>query len=196
MSAAVAASAGPGGAAAGARSLALPGQKLLHRGQVPRARCFEKFLLLSHRGSQGFSRRRGQETKSGAPDWRMEFLRDPPPPPPPSRPQVISHYCRPFGEETKAPSADGSVCPDPRCRWRESLVGSTVPASSKLPPAGPPSSVRHFLGTTLFFGTYKSKTLRATRHPHPSCSIKKWMGITIWRPSIKSGSHHVHHARE
>lgn len=87
-------------------------------------------------------------------------------PPPPffltSRQQVISHYCRSFGEETKAPSADGSVYPDPRCRWRKSLVGSTVPASSKLPLASPPSFVRHFLETTLFFCTYKSKTLRAT----------------------------------
>lgn len=114
---------------------------------------------------------RGKEENRGAwlpdeiPLWSPPFLTP--------RPQVISHYCRSFGEETKAPSADGSVYPDPRCRWRKSLVGSTVPASSKLPLASPPSFVRHFLETTLFFCTYKSKTLRATPAPPPKLLYKK-----------------------
>lgn len=154
MSAAIAASTGPRKAAASARRLALPRKKLLHRGQVSRARRFEKFLLLSHCRSQEFRRRRGGKKKTGEPDCRMKFLCAPPLSTPPFQPQVISHSCRSFGEETKAPSTDGSLYPDPRCRWRKSLAGSTVPASSKLPLASPPSLVRHFLETTLFFGTY------------------------------------------
>lgn len=109
----------------------------------------------------------GKRGKQGRLTAWVKFLSDPPfflsPPP-----QVISHYCRSFGEETKAPPADGSVYPDPRCRWRKSLVGGTVPASSKLPLTSPPSSVRHFLETTLFFCTYKS-----TPAPPPKLLYKK-----------------------
>lgn len=167
VSAAVAASTGPRKPAAGARGLALPREKLLYRGQVSRARRFEKFLLLPHLKSQRIRRRRGEKRKTGALDCLSEIPLRPPlflsPPP-----QVISHYCRSFGEETKAPPADGSVYPDPRCRWRKSFVGGTVPASSKLPLTSPPSSVRHFLETTLFFCTYKS-----TPAPPPKLLYKK-----------------------
>lgn len=128
---------------------------------------------------------RGKEEDRGA--WLPDEipLWSPPPFLTP-QPQVISHNCRSFGEETKAPSADGSVYPDPRCRWRKSLVGSTVPASSKLPLASPPSFVRHFLETALFFCTYKSKPSAQPRHPHPVCSIKKWMGINNMAPRHKT----------
>lgn len=172
VSAASAASTGPRKPAASPRKLALPRQKLLHRGQVSRARRFEKFLLLSHCGHRRFRRRRG-----GNGENRGAWLPDEIPLCSPlfltPRPQVIYHYSRSFGEETKAPSADGSVYPDPRCRWRKSLVGSAVPASSKLPPSVPPSCVRHFLGTTLFFGTSKPKTLRAAPAPPPELIYKK-----------------------
>lgn len=170
VSAAGAASPGARRAAAGARGLALPGEKLLHRGQVSRACPFEKFLLLPHLKSQRIRRRRGEKEKTGALDCLSEIPLRPPPPlfflSPPL--QVISHYCRSFGEETKASPADGSVYPDPRCRWRKSLVGGTVPASSKLPLTSPPSSVRHFLETALFFCTYKSSPA-----PPPKLLYKK-----------------------
>lgn len=112
---------------------------------------------------------RGKGENRGA--WLPEWNSSPTPTPlfflsPPL--QVISHYCRSFGEETKASPADGSVYPDPRCRWRKSLVGGTVPASSKLPLTSPPSSVRHFLETALFFCTYKSSPA-----PPPKLLYKK-----------------------
>lgn len=73
--AAVAASTGARRAAAGARRLPLPGQELLHRGEVPRPRRLEKFLLLPHRESHGIQRRRGEEKrKRGAWVSGVEFL--------------------------------------------------------------------------------------------------------------------------
>lgn len=93
-----------------------------------------------------------------------------------SRPQVISHNCCWFGEETKAPSADGSVYRDPRCRWRKSLVGRAVPASSKLPPASPPELRPSLPWNYPFLCTYKSKTLRATPAPPPKLLYKNLDG--------------------
>lgn len=69
VTAAIAASTGP--RKSGARGLALPREKLLYRGQVSRARRFEKFLLLPHLKSQRIRRRRGEKKKRGAwlPEW-------------------------------------------------------------------------------------------------------------------------------
>lgn len=75
MPAAVATSTGARRAAAGARRLPFPGQELLHRGEVPRPRRLEKFLLLPHRESHGIQRRRGEEKrKRGAWVSGVEFL--------------------------------------------------------------------------------------------------------------------------
>lgn len=78
VSAAVAASTGPRKPAAGARGLALPREKLLYRGQVSRARRFEKFLLLPHLKSQRIRRRRGEKRKTGALDCLSEIPLRPP----------------------------------------------------------------------------------------------------------------------
>lgn len=78
VSAAVAASTGPRKPAAGARGRALPREKLLHRGQVSRARRFEKFLLLPHLRSQRSRRRRGEKRKTGALDCLSEIPLRPP----------------------------------------------------------------------------------------------------------------------
>lgn len=69
----IAASTGPRKPAAGARRLTLPREKLLHRGQVPRARRFEEFLLLPHLESQRIRRRRGGKKKTGALDCLSEI---------------------------------------------------------------------------------------------------------------------------
>lgn len=65
MPTAVAASTDPRRPAADASGLSLPGQKLLHRGQVSRPSRFEKFMLLPHRGSGRNVRRRGEDKKNG-----------------------------------------------------------------------------------------------------------------------------------
>lgn len=81
VSATGAASPGARRAAAGARGLALPGEKLLHRRQVSRACPFEKFLLLPHLKSQRIRRRRGEKEKTGALDCLSEIPLRPPSPP-------------------------------------------------------------------------------------------------------------------
>lgn len=58
---------------------------------------------------------RGREENGGL-ITRVKFLCDSPLFP--TQPQVISQYRWSCGEETKAPSAAGTVRPDPRCRWR------------------------------------------------------------------------------
>lgn len=180
VSAAVAASTGAREPAAGARGLALPREKLLYRGQVSRARRFEKFLLLPHLKSQIIRRRRGEKGKTGTLDCLSEIPLRPPPFLSP-QPQVISHYCRSYGEETKAstpmdPSipihgaAGGKVSSAARYQHRANFLWPVPRAPSvtslKLPFSSAPTSL--------------------PRLPHPSCSTKKWMGINNMAPQHKN----------
>lgn len=118
---AVAASTGARRAAAGARRLPLPGQELLHRGEVPRPRRVEKFLLLSHGESHGIQRRRGEEKrKRGSWVSGVEFLFSLfslSLPPAPNLKLFLSVACA-VARKQKLPPPAGCVPPDPRCRWR------------------------------------------------------------------------------
>lgn len=201
VSAATAASTGPRKPAARACRLALPRQKLLYCGQVSRARRFEKFLLLSHCGSQGFRRRRGEKKETGEPDCRMKFLCDPPPPPffNPTDSKLFPTIAARLERKQKLPppmdpfipihgAAGGKVWSAARFQHRANFLWPVPRAPSvtslKLPFSSVPTSL---------------KPSAQPRHPHPSCSIKKWMGINNMAPQHKkkkTGSDYTHHALE
>lgn len=119
---AVAASTGARRAAAGAHRLPLPGQELLHRGEVPRPRRVEKFLLLPHGESHGIQRGRGEEKrKRGSWVSGVEFLFSlfslSLSPPAPDLKLFLS-AAGAVARKQKLPPPAGCVPPDPRCRWR------------------------------------------------------------------------------
>lgn len=99
--------------------------------------------------------------------------------------------------ETKAPSAAGSVRPDPRVLLALTGVKSFFQqhgASNKLPLTRPLSVVRHFLETALSLCISSPKPFRRTRirththsHTHTfippitaalTASIRRWMDIS------------------
>lgn len=108
-------------AAAGARRLPLPGQELLHRGEVPRPRRVEKFLLLPHGESHGIQRGLGEGKRkegllgvgSGIPLFSLSLS----PPPAPDLKLFLS-AAGAVARKQKLPPPAGCVPPDPRCRWR------------------------------------------------------------------------------
>lgn len=201
MSAATAASTGPRKPAARARRLALPRQKLLHRGQVSRARRFEKFLLFSHCGSQGFRRRRGEKKETGEPDCRMKFLCDPPHPPffNPTDSKLFPTIAARLERKQKLPppmdpfipihgAAGGKVWSAARFQHRANFLWPVPRAPSvtslKLPFSSVPTSL---------------KPSAQPWHPPPKLLYKKVDGYKQYgAPALrkKTGNDYTHHALE
>lgn len=170
--AAVAASTGARRAAAGARRLPLPGQELLHRGEIPRPRRVEKFLLLPHGEPHGIRRReRGglacREWNSSSP-FSLSLS------PPSSRPQVKfsallarwrgnkSSPC-PLAASLRIHGAAGAGGGGRGGKVSLSTTIPPPPPPSKLPLTSPGSLVRHFLETAVP-RVYNRKSSRRRTH--------------------------------
>lgn len=114
----------------------------------------------------------GKRGKTGEPDCRMKFLCDPPFFNPPDRKLFLTIAARLERKQKLPPPMDPFILIHGAAGGKVWSAARYQHRANFLWPV-PPSFVRHFLETVLFFCTYKSKTLRATPAPPPRLLYKK-----------------------